>query len=78
MLYKTIMTYNLGLLPIDSLKISGYRGPTGRGSDYIAYKKTKIINCKIEKPIHCSGKYNKIYGLSQNEYLLSKKGFFFK
>jgi hypothetical protein len=72
------MTYNLGLLPIGSLKTTGFRGPTGRVSDYIAYKKTKIINCKIEKPFNCSSEYNKISGLSQNEYLLSKKGFFIK
>lgn len=64
------MTYNLALLPISSLKSTGYRGPTGRGSDYIAYKKTKIINC--------SSNYNKLSGLSQTDYILSKKGFFIK
>ena len=70
------MTYSLGVL--DNPLVRGYRGPTGRGSDYIFNKKSTIIGCHITRPLNCSGYFNKVNGLTQNDYLLVKKGFFRK
>ncbi len=71
------MTYNLGIQNI--IPVHGYRAPTGLSSDYISNKKSKIITCNIIKPFGCRIQSdNKLINLTQNDYILVKKGFFRK